>query len=222
MKMNLKALRDAFRADSTDNVEQKLLWSNEVIAAWLNEAVSEAAVRRRLIYEASNTAVTRVALQAGRAIYPLHPSLYEIVWLAIDDTPRKQVLKLKSTEWMDRHHPDWRTDERGDLPYAVQMDTQIRLASVPKTDGVLLLEGYRLPLKPMCHEGDEPEIHHVHHHMLVHWALHKAFTQPDADGFDPHRGANAEEVFTSYFGPRPDADLHRDTRRDEPVNQSIY
>ena len=61
------------------------------------------------------------------------------------------------------------------------------------------------------------------HQHLVYWALHRAFSQPDSDGFDPQRAATAEATFTGYFGARPDADLRRATRHDVPqVNVGYF
>ena len=61
-----------------------------------------------------------------------------------------------------------------------------------------------------------PEISELHHEHLVNWALHKAFSIPDAEGFDPQRAQDAERDFTEYFGIRPDSDLRRITREDVP------
>ena len=83
---------------------------------------------------------------------------------------------------------------------------------------VLQLEGYRVPLSAMQNDTDKPEINQIHHVHLIQWALHKAFSVPDSEFFDPNRSALAEQQFTDYFGPRPDSDLRRITREDIPHN----
>ena len=60
----------------------------------------------------------------------------------------------------------------------------------------------------------EPEIHQAHHEHLIQWALHRAFSVPDSELFDPDRARLAEEEFTAYFGPLPDSDMRRKTRED--------
>lgn len=214
MKQTLKQLVARFRADATDEVEPHL-FSTEFVKEALNEAEHEAAIRARLLHESDNDDVCEITLQAGKSVYPLHESLYEITHLArIEDGQPDTLLELKSVEWLDRNEPDWRTDHKYVLPYAVQMDTKIRLATPPKAAGLLRIECYRLPLRAMCNERDTPEIHTAHHEKLVYWALHRAFSRPDADGFDPQRSASALAMFTDYFGLRPDADLRRDSRED--------
>lgn len=214
MKQTLKQLMARFRIDAKDDVEP-FLFSDPFVKAALNEAQHEAAIRGRLLHECEAPGVCRVVLTAGKSVYPLHEALYEITHLLrIEEGQPDTVLELKSVEWLTRNYPDWRTDHKYVLPFAVQQDSTIRLATPPRAGGKLVLEGYRLPLVDMCNERDTPEIHIAHHEKLVYWALHKAFSQPDADGFDPERAATSEREFTAYFGPRPDSDLRRDTRED--------
>jgi len=150
--------------------------------------------------------------------------LYELVQLRVKtaaDPSRSQRLNLVSREWLDANVSDWR-DQQGGILYAIQGDTTIRLVGTPSEAGVLLIEGYRLPLDPLEDEGDEPEIHAAHHEKLIQWALHRAFSVPDAETFDPNRSAAAEAEFTRYFGPMPDANLRRITREDAPHVNVAY
>ena len=79
-----------------------------------------------------------------------------------------------------------------------------------------------MPLKALENDTDKPELNESHHRHLVHWALHRAFSKPDADGFDPTRAATAEAAFTRYFGQRPDSDLRRATRSDVPQTNKVF
>jgi len=214
MKMTLKQLVERFREDASDLVEP-YLFSQEFVEDALNEAQAEAAIRARLLFECDSRTICEITLVPGKSVYPLHESLYEISRLErVEDGQPDAVLELKSQEWLDRKYPNWRNDHSHVLPYATQLDTKLRLATPPKQAGLLRLEGYRLPLCLMRAERDTPEIHTAHHEQLVHWALHRAFSRPDADGFDPQRAASALGKFTDYFGLRPDANLRRDSRED--------
>ena len=214
--MNLEALIQQFRTDADDAVEPYRA-SDEAVTGWLNEAEQEACIRGRLLHESANPAVCQIVVTAGTAHYPLHPALYEIDYLAFrpaGDT-RHHPVKLLSREELDRIEPGWR-ERTGRPEYAIQSDTAIRLAFAPDAAGTLLLEGYRLPLIPMEDTSDEPEINAAHHAQLVHWVLHRAFSMPDSETIDPARAQLAERAFSQYFGLRPDADLRRATRHDEP------
>ncbi|MNV63001.1 hypothetical protein D3C71_1555760 [compost metagenome] len=87
---------------------------------------------------------------------------------------------------------------------------------------MLRLEGYRLPLAALEQDSDEPEIHKGHHRHLVDWALHRAFSVPDADTFDPKRAGDAEAAFAAYFGLPPDSDMRRTTRHDQDHQTTVY
>ena len=220
--MNLEQLRQQFRIDADDLV-QPYLWPDDWVAPWLTEAVSEAAVRGRLIYEAANAAVSQIAVSASAATHELHKSLFELVHLRFQATgaATSSVLSIKAREELDRIRPGWR-DETGTPRYAVQDDTRITLVPRPEVAGTLHVEGYRVPLKALENDTDKPEIHEAHHRHLVHWALHRAFSKPDAETIDPTRAATAEAAFTRYFGQRPDSDLRRATRSDVPQTNKVF
>ena len=221
--MNLEQLIEQFRFDA-DDMKSPPLWEPEWIAAWLTEAQDEAAVRARLLMDDHTPAVTQIPVTAGVTTYALHPKLYEIA--VIDFVPEVgyvQPVYLTSREKLDRDRNGWRNEPAGVPCSAIQTDTRLRLVPVPSVNGTLRLEAYRLPLKALVNDNDKPEINEAHHRHLVHWALYRAFSKPDADGRDPGRAAAAEAAFTAYFGRLPDADLRRSTRHDEvQTNKSFF
>lgn len=222
--MTLEELIASFREDATDKV-QPFLWEDETVTRWLNEAQDEATVRGRLLLDDSTPAVTTIAVTAGQASYQLHAKVYEIAhlqWQPSAAAHRAQPVELVTREWLDRKHPGWRVRLDCDALYAIQSEGALRLVPTPREAGTLVLEAYRLPMKAMVNDTDKPEIHAASHAYLVYWALHRAFSQPDSDGFDPQRAATAEAAFTGYFGARPDADLRRATRHDEPQVNATY
>ena len=64
--------------------------------------------------------------------------------------------------------------------------------------------------------------HKAHHEHLIDWALHRAFSVPDAETFDQHRADLAERAFTEYFGLLPDSDMRRITRHDVVHHNTVY
>ena len=220
--MNLEQLTAQFRVDADDLTEPHF-WGAEWIATWLTEAQAEAAIRKRLLYEASNPAVCQIAVAANTATHDLHKSLFELVHLRFQATgaTTSSVLTIKAREELDRIRQGWR-DETGTPRHAIQDDTRITLVPRPELAGTLHLEGYRVPLKALENDTDKPELNEAHHRHLVHWALHRAFSKPDSETIDPQRAAAAEAEFTRYFGPRPDADLRRSTRHDEVQTNKAF
>lgn len=214
--MTLSELLRRFRIEANDKAEPYFN-EDEDVTAWLNEAVEEACIRGRLVHEMNDPDVCCIAVSQGNSQYSLHEALYEISFLAFD-AGRGQCIRpvaIASPEYLDRcFRADWRI-QKGWPMYAIQNDRSIQLVPAPDEDGTLILNGYRLPLMAMQNSDDAPvdlfKGHHVH---LVQWALHKAFSIPDAEFFDPNRAELAERKFTDYFGERPDSDLRRMTRED--------
>lgn len=226
--MTLAELIQRFRVAAFDKVEP-YFFSDEEVTMWLNDAEREACIRGRLIRDFSTAGVAELDMVADQAYYPLHEAFYEIEYLGFEYIPAiaaspysENELTLVSQEEMSRINPHWRNDERmrqhygNTLRYAVQDDKGIRLVPMPRFNGKLYVEGYRVPIKPMAGMDDAPEINAIHHEYLVYWALHRAFSVPDTETFDPNRAASAEQEFTRYFGLRPDSDLRRTTREDVP------
>jgi hypothetical protein len=221
--MTRDQLTAEFRTITQDRVAP-YLFADVSVWQWLDDAQAEAAVRGRLLHDSDNEAVCMVDVEAGTSVYPLHAALYEISHCAfkLAGASRREPVRLVSTEELDRTVTDWR-DLSGTPRYAVQGDESIRLVPRPSAAGALLLEGYRLPLKSLAISSTaKPEIHAAHHRHLVHWALHRAFSLPDAETLDLGRADVAERAFATYFGLRPDSDLRRSTREDEAHTNKAF
>lgn len=213
--MNLGELIFRFRSATNDKV-QPYFWSDDEVTQWLNDAQEEAAIRGRLIHESDSDSLCEIKTTAGKATYWLKPQMYEITHASWDEDGTRSycLLSLTSTEELDKTDRQWRT-RPASVPHSViQSDRSVRLAPAPKGDGTLIIEAYRLPISQMESLDDEPEINQAHHRHLVSWALHRAFSVPDAEMFDPSRSEQSEREFTRYFGERPDSDLRRITRED--------
>lgn len=222
--MTLQELIQDFRATVRDT-EQPYLWGDDRVQAWLDEAEQEACIRGRLLHESCHPLVCELSVKAGVAVYPLHSAVLEITHLSFEAIGESQIrpLPLCSTEDVDAQQGiEWRT-KPGRVMAVIQMDKALRLAPLPETEGLLRLECYRLPLRPLSREPIAvPEIHAAHHRMLVDWALHKAYSVPDSDLMDLERSAQAEQAFSRYFGARPDCDLRRQTRHDVPHHNTSH
>lgn len=222
--MDLAALIAQVRVDS-DDLEAPYFSSDANITAWLNESEAEACIRSLLIHDTSTPAVCTIAVTAGVSVYPLHPAIIEVTRAGFTPTgtDTEQVLYLTDITELDRIYPSWR--KYTELPkYAIQNDTTIQLACKPSTDGTLALECHRLPLLNIEDQTTEsPEIGRIHHRHLVQWALHRAYSRPDAEIFNPNKSASSLAEFTRVFGLRPDADYRKAAQANRPhVNKSVW
>ena len=211
--MTLEDLIRRFRVLASDTKDPPF-WSDEDVTDWLSDGQVQACVRGRLLREDENNSVCRIALEPGRQVYKLHRSVYELIDVRIKPSiGSSRPLKLVTREWLNAEMPDWR-DCNWPAQFAIQDETRLRIVGTIEEGDALRIECYRLPLAAMEDDSDAPEIHEAHHEHLIQWALHKAFSVPDADAFDPARAKMAEDAFTRYFGQQPDSDMRRATRHD--------
>jgi hypothetical protein len=220
--MTLSELITQFRHEAGDTVAP-YLFSDEYITSLLNEAEEEAAERASLIKETSNSSICSIDITVGEATYPLHESVIVITHARFTATGATDYCDVHPVdrEELDRIRPLWRTTSEPPRDL-IQDETQIVLGCLPSEAGLLEIEAFRLPLEPMVQDADVPEIHRKHHRQLVHWPLHKAFSQPDTETRDPTRAATAEAAFTAYFGNKPDATQRRDMQANRPQRNKAY
>lgn len=212
--MELQELRAAFRTETGDKREP-YLFDDDDLDLWFNEATKEAALRARLIYEATNTDICQIAVTAGTTTYSVHTSLYEIVRARFQATGSDDwtYLDIRSREELDRIRPLWRETEEK-VRDLIQDEKTLTFGCIPSESGTLKLEGYRLPTSTLEDDDSVPEIHSRHHRNLVDWVLFRAYSNPDAETNDPKRAEEAERRFIKYFGLRPDAQARSLTRHD--------
>lgn len=222
--MTLEQLIQQYRVMANDKVEPYFICDEEV-AAFLNEAEREACIRGRLLLEAGDDEYTEIDTYADEATYQVHCGIYEVVSIFYSERHYMAELPLRSLESMDREFgSSWRKD-KGKPKYAVISGNNLRLSPIPTSDGAITINGYRLPREPMdldyCDEV-EPEINSAHHGKLIYWALHRAFSIPDAEFFDEEKSKESLSEFTQYFGLPVDSDLRGDTRYNEPQNVKAF
>jgi hypothetical protein len=231
--MTLDDLISSFRVDADDQARDlngkqgDLLWADADLERWFGEAEEEAAVRKRLLYDDYTLAIVRINVLAGQSSYPIDPRFFEIskARLLNADTGRfLEDLYITTRDALDQECQYWR-DERRRPERFIQDDTRIVLPGIVDRAYTLRIEGYRAPLVPITADSDgsvEPEIAAIHHRFLVHWVLHRAYSKPDSEVFNPQKAAIALGAFEQYFGLRPDADLRKDQQANRPHHNTSW
>lgn len=206
--MNLRALIDSFRGDA-DDLLKPYLWGDTLVTGYFNEAEEEACIRARLLFEKTDASMCRIGVIAGTSTYAVHESVIDIVYATLTDGAGT-IYELGFTDRieMDRARPGWRAETT--RPTAlIHYDNHLELNCIVDADYTMALEVNRLPLQLMASMTDTPEINRKHHLKLVQWALHRAYSKPDAETLNLDKAARAEQEFTRIFGPRPSADLRK-------------
>lgn len=221
--MDLSALVKLYRSDADDKVVPYLATRADVIV-WLNEAQNEACMRKRLLRLSGNATYCTIAVTAGTSVYDLN-SVWAWVdradWLESGETEPEQ-LRICTVAYLDRYRPSWRFTTT-QPEFVIVDDRQLQLGCITETNGVLTLEGYRLPTVPIEETVTEtPEIHVSHHRHLVKWVCYRAFSRPDSQLYNPDSAALSLNEFEAYFGMQVDADRRRDQVQNLPQVNECY
>ncbi len=227
--MTLDELILQFRSDADDRVGTDqagdYLFETADIVGWLNEAQEEAADRALLLRESNLDEICNIAVTAGTTVYPVHELVLNITRAAFTPTGGAQeyILTQYDELELDRIRPSWRSNT--DVPRDfIHNETSIRLGCIPSSDGNIRIECYRLPLVNMeDSETEAPEIHRQSHRALVHWALYRGYSRPDAEVFDKDRAAKELARFERVFGLKVDAKQHRNKMANRPLfNKAVW
>lgn len=134
----------------TDDAD--LLWSNEDLVLYLDEAMIEFC-QRRPIHDASNSEVTQVAVSAGTLVdFALDDRIMEVesVQLQSRADADKEPLFKKFQRELDRDLPEWRTYDKAVEMYLEDLDdNQITLIGKLSDDDTVLMSVTRRPLKQL-------------------------------------------------------------------------
>ena len=213
--MTLEELIQRCRVESNDTKEPYFI-QDEQYKAWLNDALIEACIRGRLLYEKDDYDLCYVLFNAGQSVAKLNSQWVEIeqVALVIGQSHFLALPILSPEKVIEQYGENYQSHDN--LPVcAVQEENGLRLFPTPKQALTVKVQGYRLAM-PLNELDDTPEIHATHHRHLVDYALMKAFSVPDAELFDQNRAMLAEKAFNDYFGLPKDSDFRRLTREDRP------
>jgi hypothetical protein len=197
-------------------------FKGDVVTAWLNEAVEEAAIRSRLLFERTDATLCEYDIQESEIDITIDDRMVDLTKAILVDAGDEEFnLDILDREELERLYPNWRTTT--EQPRAIAYhDNRLQLNCKPDTNYTLRIEGYRLPLKAMKSENDKPEIHSQHHRRLVDWALFRAFQIPDTETFNPEKSAEAESRFNAYFGTRPNANARKRQTSNRPHHVKAY
>ena len=206
--MNLADLIATLRSERLDDtVGPAYLYSDERITRALNEAVKQAAIRRRVIVDSQTAACCTVSASAGTELVSLHPRVLAVRsarW-GSEDAP----LELTTLRRLTTDEPDWPNATAGTPTHLVLDETanKVRLWPTPSAAGTLALSVWRVPLEAeeLEADDDEPVIAEPFHSGLLDWAEHLLYVNKDGEAGDAARSSAAAQRFTDTFGPMPTA-----------------
>ena len=211
-------LVDMFRQMPIDYAGNNYRWDDYLVLAWFNEAEREAAIRARLLFDATTESVCSVTVASGTATAAISDKILEIDRALLDG---KQLAKISRTE-LDRVDPDWRT-AAGTPTCLIHENLSIVVNRAVEADTDIALEVYRLPLVDFT-LATSPEIAPAHHNELLGWVCYRALTSEDFEELEgmQQRGEKHLAKFERYFGRKPNAGLRKRWRSDLPHRNKCW
>lgn len=201
--MNTTELYDLFRQDVVD-IEQPYLWSDAEVFHYMDEAQIAFCRFSVGIPDVSTEEIVRVPIAAGEEFADLHPSILQIRKVELASTRREIALRnlLDPTTAADDYGIFTPASEHRPGPVRGMVIGEeydkCRWVSVPTEGDEAVLAVYRLPLRAIVGEGQEFEIRREHHHSLLYWMKHLAYSKQDAETFDRAKAVENEQRFRAY------------------------
>lgn len=193
--MDSFGLRDAFRADTDDNVAP-FLWSDDLIAAYADDAQKMFCRLTNGIADSTSEACS-IDIVAGEPSADLDKRILRIRRIQRDSDGAK--LDVFNIEDLDARGVRL-TSVQGPVRAAVLgMDEHsLRWLDVPLADDTASLLVYRLPLRAITTSRSQLEIDDQHHRALLLWMKHLAYARQDADTFNQRLAERYEGEFHTY------------------------
>ena len=215
-----------YRKDS-DDLAQPYRNDDKTVVGWLNEAVDEAAIRAKLLFDTDSTFCS-LQIRANQAVYQLASVIDTIQDAWLNSTG--QVVAGTDQSALDRTNLpnnactsaddgwptcNWRTST-GTPQWFIQDGRRLQLVPIPSADDVLKLGIYRTATDgeklSTGNKEQEPIIAAQWHVRLLDWVLFRAFMRRDEDQNDDRLALGALAAFEASFGVRPDANVARKRR----------
>jgi hypothetical protein len=197
-----------------------LLWSNQEIVRYANQALTEFCFRNPIEDHDIDTAITHLTSAANTQKLSYSPKILSIhrVKHVDDTTGDEQILQKRTVQWMDTYVTDWSLEGNaalGGTPEYYVEDANHRsiwLYPIPESSGIVHLHVGRLPSSNMLWSRrhlDVPEIDAQHHLCLLDYMKYLGFKKRDAETENVSLAEQHLSLFTLHAGERPDARLLR-------------
>ena len=212
------------------NDDSALLWSNEEICVWADEAQHEFAARRPIL-DSTTAAICQIGTTANQQTVTYDNRIIYIDRVKWVETSSDDefLLEKKDQHWMDDMYVGW--DKITGNSYAGQPcnyvdyveENKLKLWRIPEGAGTLHMTVYRYPINRLTwtQRHKALEIDPNYHMDLLDWMQFRAYTKRDAETENPDLAAQHEATFERRIGVRPSAHLQTVRRRERRMGRRV-
>ena len=213
--------------DSTPwvNDDAGLLWTNDEICQYADEAQQELFIRRHK-KDDTTAAITQITVTASLAKYAFDKRILAIERIKFIDSGTDEFVLTKTThQTLDHERTNWQKDGDGVVDEYIEdfENRSITLYRTPKLPGTLYLTVRRLPLvrlswtlrNKLIETDDELQ------YDLLDWMMFRAYMKRDAETEHPDLAGMHKGLFDERVGERPSAHLQQVRRQERNINRRV-
>lgn len=216
---------------SWQNDDDGLLWKNEEICGYADEAQHELAHRKPILDRSANTSITQIAVSADTQDFSYDTRILEIDRVKFVETVTgdEHWLTKRDMPWMDRAYKDWEKEgNAGDsgapchyVDYADEFT--LKLWPIPDVAGTLHLVVWRLPMNRLSWtlRNQLIEAQSAHQLDLLDWMQYRGYLKRDAETENFNLAGQHKAIFDERIGPRPSAQLQAIRRREHKMYRRV-
>lgn len=192
--------------DEMDDVAEPYLWSDDLVAGYIEDAQKMYCRLTDGIPDGSTVAVTQLSIVPATDWYATHVSVLKIREAYRTDTGKPITVLNHEDMATQNMRFDGTPGKLGALIIGIE-DYKVRVWPVPNEAVTVQMNVFRLPLLPFK-SSDQLVVADQHQVHLLDWAKHRAYSKQNAETFDRTRAKEFDEKFRTYCAAAKD-EQHR-------------
>lgn len=195
----------------------QLLWTNEELASYINEAQKKAV--RSILGIKDYNAKYNIAVEAGKRDYKLNPKILQIVNATLESN--KKELDITDFDDIITNNDNWSLDSGITTKFSVNYQNKtIYLYPTPTVADTIHLFIYRLPEIDVTWDNQELELELQDEYCIpmLWYAAFLAYSKDDSDGGDKSKAAFFKTLFEEEFGS---TSVYADFRKARTANRPV-
>ncbi len=212
-------------ATAWQNDDDGLLWKNDEICSYADEAQQELFIRRHK-KDDTTVAITQITVVAETARYVFDRRILAIERIKFIDSAAKEFVLEKTThQTLDHERTNWQGDSSGVVEEYIEdfEDRALTLWRTPDLAGTLFLTVRRLPLVSLSWSLRHKliEAPYENQYDLLDWMMFRGYMKRDAETENPDLAGIHKALFDERVGERPSAHLQQLRRQERNIDRRV-